>query len=811
MKEEKGNIKPISELLFHYLRKRESTTSQEAEDEVWSKISKQISNKKRKHVPVYRWLIPVTAVAAASLLFVFWLNNQAYDTINSGNVRDQVSVTDAQTNHIELITATGTKIKVDEKATISYAQDGSLLIDEKKIATQHTTEEEEPMNQIIVPMGKHIKLQLSDGSRLDINSGSKVVYPQKFKEACREIFVEGEIFIDVTHKENNIPFIVKARINQSSLNTSIRIRHRMDYLVEGLSVRGALSYDHYFTKTLRVTPNLPVYSITRNPADPAELLYYGGEHNAKSYEETGWGKNRKVYVEAGIDFSRDFGKHAVTAMALVTGERYTSPGLKYNVPRGYYGVVGRVTYGYDQRYLAEFNMGYNGSENFAPGKRFGFFPAVSVGWVVSNEPYFPKNDILTWLKFRASYGQTGNSEIGGDRFLFLPGTWGSHSYGPWNGSPLDGYFFGSSNGSVNNPAFPGKYEQSTGNPDVTWEKKESYNIAAEVRMFRDRLSVTVDLFEEKRNNILTKLGVTPGIIGLSGSALPPVNVGRMSNRGYEIQVSWRDNVGTDFWYEVGGQVSYAVNKIDYKAEPSYMYAWMNETGFAYGQYKAYYNEGFYNTPEEVANHPYNAIDGNRVQGGDLRIIDVNGDGIIDDKDITPTGFSNVPRFAFSSNLSFGYKGFEISALLTGSAQGTFNMNGYLITPFAQGNGTPLSYMNGRWTPERHAAGKHITFPRMSVNMANSQNNQNNAFWFRSTDHIKLKNVEVAYTFRNARWMRKAHIGSIRVFVNANNLCTWGGKDLIDGIDPELVQDGSTSEGIIYPLTRVYNFGFNIQF
>ena len=191
--------------------------------------------------------------------------------------------------------------------------------------------------------------------------------------------------------------------------------------------------------------------------------------------------------------------------------------------------------------------------------------------------------------------------------------------------------------------------------------------------------------------------------------------------------------------------------------------------------------------------------------------DVNGDGIIDDKDITPTGFSNVPRFAFSSNLSFGYKGFEISALLTGSAQGTFNMNGYLITPFAQGNGTPLSYMNGRWTPERHAAGKQITFPRMSVNMANSQNNQNNSFWFRSTDHIKLKNVEVAYTFRNARWMRKAHIGSIRVFVNANNLCTWGGKDLVDGIDPELVQDGSTSEGIIYPLTRVYNFGFNIQF
>lgn len=257
MKEEKGNIKPISELLFHYLRKRESTTSQEAEDEVWSKISKQISNKKRKHVPVYRWLIPVTAVAAASLLFVFWLNNQAYDTINSGNVRDQVSVTDAQTNHIELITATGTKIKVDEKATISYAQDGSLLIDEKKVATQHTTEEEEPMNQIIVPMGKHIKLQLSDGSRLDINSGSKVVYPQKFKEACREIFVEGEIFIDVTHKENNIPFIVKTSLfDVNVLGTAFNVKaYKEDAEAEIVLLRGKVEVKDRNEQNYMLMPN----------------------------------------------------------------------------------------------------------------------------------------------------------------------------------------------------------------------------------------------------------------------------------------------------------------------------------------------------------------------------------------------------------------------------------------------------------------------------------------------------------------------------------------------------------------------------
>ena len=418
---------------------------------------------------------------------------------------------------------------------------------------------------------------------------------------------------------------------------------------------------------------------------------------------------------------------------------------------------------------------------------------------------------MTWLKLRGSYGQTGNSNIGGSRFLYLPGTWGERWFNLDGGNPLQGYYFGNSDGTVNNPAFAGKYEQSVGNPDVTWEKKESYNIALELRMFRDRFSVTADFWREQRDNILTKLEIVPGIVGLEGDALPPVNVGKMSNKGYEIEVAWRDNLRSGFWYEISGQVSYAVNKIEYKAEPMYEYEWMNETGFSYGQYKAYYNEGFYNTAEEVANHPYNSIDGNKVHGGDLRIVDVNGDGQIDNKDMTPTGFSNIPRFAFSGNLRLGYKGFEISALFTGSAQGTFSMNGYLITPFSQGNGTPIGYMMGRWTPERYAAGEEITFPRIGVNMANSQNASTNAFWYRSTNHIKLKNVEIAYTFGGRNWMKKAHISSLRVYFNANNLFTIKDKELIEGIDPELTQDGLSSQGCIFPLSRIYNIGFNIQF
>lgn len=599
----------------------------------------------------------------------------------------------------------------------------------------------------------------------------------------------------------------QARINESSLNTSIRVKHSMSYLLKGLSLRGTMSYDHYFRKVLSVTNRIPTYSFGRNPNDPAEILFVGGRKDPSSYSEGGWRKERKIYVDGGLDYVREFGKHDVTALALITGERRTAPDLRYEVPEGVYGIVGRVTYGYDDRYLAEFNIGYNGSENFAEGKRFGVFPAFSAGWVLSNESFFPKNDILTWVKFRGSYGQTGNAKIGGSRFLFLPGSWGSRG----TSNPLENYYFGSSNGTVDNPVFTGKYESSTGNPDVTWEKKEAYNVAAELRFFRDRLSVTIDLFKESRSNILTTLETTPGIIGISGNALPPMNVGRMSNKGYEIEMSWKDNVGSDFWYNINGQVSYAVNKILYRAEPSYMYEWMNSTGFAYGQYKALYNEGFYNTPEEVANHPYNPVDGNVVHTGDLRIVDVNGDGTIDEKDVGPTGFSNVPRVTFSGGFTVGYKGFELTALVSGTTQGTTQMGGYLAFPFRQGNGTPISYMKNRWSQERYDAGEKIEYPRMSKNIENSQNGGNNSFWFRSTDHIKLKNIELGYSFSGAKWMRAAHIGSIRVYVNANNVATLWDRGLIEGIDPELAQDGGMTEGNIYPLTRVFNLGFNIQF
>jgi len=600
-----------------------------------------------------------------------------------------------------------------------------------------------------------------------------------------------------------------ANIKRNNLNISLKGKHTMDYLVKGLSLRGLVSYESNFSKDVNTVPNIPGYQVMRSVEDPNQLMFFGGQESNETITEKSFYKDYKFYVEGGIEYSRKFDKHTITALSLVTAERRTMPKLLYNIPQGMYGVVGRVTYGYDDRYLGEINMGYNGSENFAQGKRFGLFPAVSIGWIVTNESFFPKNDVVTWIKFRASYGQTGNSNIGGKRFMYLPGSWGSYSKYTL---PFQGYNFGYSDGTYFSPQYTGNYELSVGNPNVTWEKKESSNIALDINFFKDKLSVSADLFVENRNNILTSLATVPGIIGIDSDVLPPENVGSMKNSGYEINVSWKDKI-KDFIYQIGGQVSYAKNIITFKAEPPYPYSWMNETGYSFGQYKGYSNEGFYNSQKEAANHPFNTAGGNNAQAGDLRIIDVNGDGTVDDKDMIPSEYSNVPRFTFSTNFLVSYKGFEISTLFSGSAQGTFSMNGYMINPFSTGVGNTMKYIyEGRWTAERYASGQEITYPRVSMNLLNgTQNGINNSYWLRSTDHIKLKNVEIAYTFSKKSWIKKANLGSLRIYANANNLFTFKNKNLTEGIDPELIHDKFTSEGAIYPITRVINFGLKVQF
>lgn len=590
----------------------------------------------------------------------------------------------------------------------------------------------------------------------------------------------------------------------SNLETAVRLQHDMGYLTKGLSATGTISYSDVYTKGRISQRWVPTYTVVRNPEDPAHFLFFGGVSNPQNIEDNQHNyKWNRIYLEGKVDYARSFDRHSVSGLLLYNAQKTKDPGFERHVPSGLIGMAGRFTYQYDERYLAEFNMGYNGSENFPKGKRFGFFPAFSLGWIATNEKFIPRNNILTWLKLRGSYGEVGNDRIGGRRFLYLPNTWNMASSGE-----EAGYYFGNSDGSTSDPFYPGAYESSVGNPNVTWERARKANIGLDVNFFKDRLSFVGDIFQEKRDNILWNLGTVPTIVA---TTLPPANIGKVSNKGYEVQLQWSDRI-RDFYYSFGGNVSYAVNTIEFMDEPEYPYEWMNTTGFAIGQYKGHKTAGFYNSWEEAVNRPYVSYDGNKVQPGDIRYVDIDGDGVIDAKDRVPIGHSNLPRYSFGGSIDLAYKGFTISALFTGSYKGSMPMTSfYILNPFYMNHGAALEYQyEGRWTPEKVEQGITPTFPRASVRNYDSQNGVMNDVWLRSSQFLRLKNLEVGYNFTNVGKLKQFGLSGVRIFVNGNNLYTWGSK-LIDGYDPEQEDSNGASNGFLYPPTRTYNMGVNIQF
>jgi TonB-linked SusC/RagA family outer membrane protein len=593
--------------------------------------------------------------------------------------------------------------------------------------------------------------------------------------------------------------------NISRLNTNIRLNHLMDYLTRGLSVSGSVSYNDVYRKGVITANNVPTYSVYRNPNNPNELIFTGGGESPKTVTDNQYNyKWNQFYVEGKVDYNRTFGLHDVTGMLVMNAQKTFDPSLEYQVPAGLMGIASRITYKYDNRYLAELNVGYNGSENFPEKKRFGFFPAVSLGWIVTNEKFIPENDFLTWLKIRGSYGEVGNDKVGGKRYLYLPNQWAYLSKASGNG-----YSFGTTDGSSADPYYAGAYEYFVGNPDVTWERARKTNIGTDINFLKNRLQFVGDFFYEKRNNILWRLGTVPGIVA---TTLPPANIGEVTNKGYEIQLKWSDHIFQDLYYNIGFNMSYAVNRIDFKDEPSYLHEWMNETGFSLGQYKGYKTSGFYDSEEEASNRPYVSVDGNKVQAGDFRYVDIDGDGKIDANDQVPISYSNLPRYSFGGNFDIEYKGFSLSLLFTGSYKGSMPMTSfYILNPFYMNNGAAFYFQyDNHWTPEKAAQGIESTFPRASFRTYDSQNGAMNDMWIRSTQFLRLKNAEIGYSIKKLGALKQVGISNIRIYLNGNNLLTWGSQ-LPGGFDPEQEDSGGASFGYLYPPTRTVNFGVSIQY
>jgi len=591
------------------------------------------------------------------------------------------------------------------------------------------------------------------------------------------------------------------------LSNSVVVRYDMPFITPGLAFQGTANYDNNYVKAVAYLPSLPEYSVRRSSANPNILQFYGGAtganvFNADPGHNSVW---RKTYFDAGFDYNRTFGAHTVTGVIRGTAQRYSIPNDAFNTPSGIIGFLGQGRYNFKERYLADVTLGYNGTEQFQEGKRFGFFPAYGAGWIISREPFFPENKWLTYFKVRASYGEVGNDGTGLGRYLYLPNTFNLNASG-YN------YYWGASDGSVANPNYPGAIEGNIGNPNVTWERAVKKNLGIEAHFFKEKLSVTADLFQESRDNILTRSQIIPGSIGIPANSQPPVNVGIVKNRGYELVMGWTDNIGRVGYY-LTGNVNYARNNIVYQAEVLQKYPWLNATGFAVSQYKGFVTDGFFNNQSELNNRPvYAAPLNNNVALGDVRYKDIDGDGKVDINDRVPVGYSFYPRYTYSLKAGFNFKGFDVSSLFTGTAQASFNMANYDFTnTFFQNAGFVSQWMyDGHWTADKVARGEEIKYPRAQINgVRNTSNNYlASDLWIVSSSYLRLKNIEVGYTFPQLSFLKRSHISSLRIFGNGNNIATWNSELYKRGIDPEAQDIGGRA---IYPITRVIVFGAQLRF
>ncbi len=594
--------------------------------------------------------------------------------------------------------------------------------------------------------------------------------------------------------------------SQNVLNLDLQYKLDMSFLTPGLDFRVKGSYNHNYTHQksrkngygsgVRYRATLD-RSQTDENGNPLTVFVKEGVTWPYPYEEARW-SGRNWYAEASFNYARKFGNHNVGALLLYNESKTYYPNAYRDIPSGYVGLVARVTYDYMNRYMVDVNMGYNGSENFAPGKRYGFFPSASIGWTPSEEKFWePVKKVVSYMKLRASWGKVGNDATQGQRFLYLPAAYNFRggSYGGGNGD-------GTASFGINNSNWlQGVYEASAGNPDVTWETAFKQNYGIDMRFLNDRLSLNLDFFFEDRKDILLSNASTlPDVTNLRSSF---VNFGRVKNHGYEINLKWEDRIG-DVRYWIQPALTFARNEVIENGEVKPQYDYLSRKGHPVGQPFGYELFGFYEAgkTEQLYRDKYGVdmpVQDIAVKDGDCIFVDLNGDGKIDQDDQHALGYTDIPEYNGSLNLGLTYKGFDFSMGWVGAWNVDRNMTTYFRPQFGSNSTSALVQWvyDESWTPEKAGT---ATLPRLTF--TNVQHNiVNSSAWLRDASYIRLKTLEIGYTFHKII----PQISSLRVYVSGYNLLTFTDYK---GNDPEA---GTGTYDTRYPMTRVYNFGVKVNF
>ena len=602
----------------------------------------------------------------------------------------------------------------------------------------------------------------------------------------------------------------------NTMNMDLQLTQKLDFITKGLSVEAKGAYNTYYVfKQKRygsVETYTPYYqSALESPGldmnDPSynKTIVYrvSGQNKRLSYSEDNNTRGRDWYFEASLRYNRKFGEHNVGGLLLYNQSKKYYPKTFTEVPTAYVGLVGRLTYDYKSRYVGEFNFGYNGSENFAPEKRFGFFPSGSIGYVISEEAFMKKQKVVDYLKLRASIGLVGNDNISDNRFLYLSNSWlvdqlpSEKDY--WN-AYKNGYNFGFNNGNM----IKGAIESRIGNPNVSWETALKQNYGIDVNFLNNRLKVSADIFFEDRKDILIKRQTIPITTNLTSDNLPVVNMGRVKNHGYEIDLKWEDVIKGKLHYYINANVSYNRNKIIFQdeVEPNEPYQW--RTGQPVGTIFGYVADGFYNDSDFENGKlkeglPKPTMD---VSPGDVKYTDLNGDGLITDDDQRAIGNPTRPAYTWGLNYGADYKGFFFSMNWTAATERSLVLDYFFRKPFGNNANNALMqfHADNRWTP---ATAETATVPRFATKSMD-YNSYTSSLWVKNGNFLKLKTLTIGYNFKERKALKKLGISQLGIKFSGYNLLTF---DSFKIMDPECTPGLTDS----YPIIKIYNIGINLTF
>lgn len=583
------------------------------------------------------------------------------------------------------------------------------------------------------------------------------------------------------------------------------LKQNLDFITKGLNLRGLMSttryvyseisraYGPYYYMVSGYNQAEDTYQLTAlNPNEGYENLEAGTPY--KDIQNT-------TYIELAANYNRDFGAHGVSGMLVYTMRNQQNTNydnLQLSLPHRNLGLSGRFTYSYDKRYFAEFNFGYNGSERFSKNERFGFFPSIGVGYLISNEKFWkPLENVISKLKFKVTYGLVGNDAIGSDndRFYYLS------NVNMNNGDRAQD--FGTNFGNHLNGIQITRY----GNDLITWETAKKLNVGVELNLF-DKLEIQADIFHEKRSNILMDRSYIPSTMGLAAAI--KANVGEASGKGIDISMDYSHSINKDLWLQGRANFTYATSRYEKVEEPDYELAgtpWRTLKGQNLSQRFGYIAERLFIDEEDVKNSPTQEF-GGVVMAGDIKYKDINNDGKITDEDQVPIGYPMTPKITYGFGLSAGYKNFDFSIFFQGNALNSFWLDPVAISPFIDTDSDNSTIARNallnviaenHWSEENRNI--YAFWPRLGDEIS-ANNTQCSTWWMQNGSFMRLKSLEIGYSLPQ-NMVHKWGLNMIRIYLNGSNLLTFSKFKLWD---PEM-----GSNGLGYPIQRVFNIGLNVNF